>query len=121
MIEMKNTDLNKPLEEDDAFNMEDEEDDQKQGAELTEDDAKSDEEELWFDTSAFDYELKEVRPASVGLTTSVASDSGKDSPASGASGASGRKMVTFKREGSIIRDEDFEMIPLKDGTKRSMY
>lgn len=69
----------------------------------------SDDEEQWFDTSPDDIEMRAITNNTISL---INGDSAK---------GSAREMSygVLRRPGSLIKDDNFEMISLKDNAQRS--
>lgn len=130
MIELSNPDKKK---EDDDDNFDDDEDDDADDEDTNHStDAKDtsgatiqrelrsdgEEEEFWYDTSPTDFELRPLTHLSdfdLHQTYGILEGSLKN-----VDETSDRKNLTYvKRSGSIIKDEGFECIPLKDSQPNS--
>lgn len=122
MIECSNTDLKKANDDDDD-QIYDDDDDEDEDEEQTTPDSKvssqgeiikdspksDDDDELWFDTTPHEFELQPLVTQTFGLlghevrTVDETDD---------------RRRVTFaRRSGSIIKDEGFDSVSLKDDIK----
>ena len=101
MIELNTNDADKEKESDQE-NYEDDDDDDEDDSEEKQAGVNSDD-EVWFDTSPDDIEMRAITHESVGILH-------RDSNERQAYGV-------LNRQGSIIKDENFEMISLKESIK----
>lgn len=105
MIEMTVPDEEKRKESDQEDNDDDDED--FDSNEKTKPEVHSEDDEQWYDTSPDDIEMRAITYESVGILHKDSSGHSKDQPEYG----------VLRRQGSLIKDEHFEMIPLKESIK----
>jgi len=109
MMQMANPETKKDSDnEEEEEEVEDDDDvEQAVGAAEATVECKSDDEEMWYDTNAFGLELKTMSPETVGLMASNYHTLNEMTSASSS-------IAPLKRPGSIISDEGFDFVTLKD-------